>query len=85
VVYPDGPADLVLDRLDPAPSEKAYEAWIIEGDTPRPAGLFPGREGLDVVGLDGSVGEGDVVAVTIEQKRGVKKPTTQPIVASEPV
>jgi anti-sigma factor RsiW len=85
VVDPDGRAVLVLDRLDPAPSEKAYEAWIIEGDTPRPAGLFPGREGLDVVGLDGSVGEGDVVAVTIEQKRGVKKPTTQPIVASEPV
>jgi anti-sigma factor RsiW len=85
VVDPDGRAVLVLDRLDPAPSEKAYELWIVERGTPRAAGLFPGREGLDVVGLDGTVGEGDVVAVTIEQKRGVKKPTTQPIVASEPV
>jgi anti-sigma factor RsiW len=85
VVDPDGRAVLVLDGLDAAPSEKAYEAWIVESGTPRPAGLFPGHDGLDVVGLDGTVGKGDVVAVTIEKKSGVKKPSTKPIVASQPV
>jgi anti-sigma factor RsiW len=85
VVDPEGRAVLVLDGLDPAPSEKAYAAWIVESGTPRPAGLFPGREGLDVLGLEGTVGKGDVVAVTIERKSGVNKPSTTPIVASKPV
>ena len=58
---------------------------IIEGETPRPAGLFPGGGGLDVVPLEGTVDKGDVVAVTVEKKGGVKKPETTPIVASMPV
>jgi anti-sigma factor RsiW len=85
VVDPDGRAVLVLDGLDPAPKGKAYELWIVESGTPRPAGLFPGSDGVDVFGLDGTVDNGDVVAVTVEKKQGVKRPTTTPIVASEAV
>lgn len=85
VVDPDGRAVLVLDRLDPAPKGKAYALWIVESGTPRPAGLFPGSDGVDVFGLDGTVDNGDVVAVTVEKKQGVKQPTTTPIVASEAV
>lgn len=85
VVGPEGEAVLVLDGVDPAPAGKTYELWIIEGDTPQRAGLFPGRDGTDVVGVDGTVEEGDVVAVTIEDAGGVDAPTTTPIVASNPV
>jgi anti-sigma factor RsiW len=85
VVDPDGRAVLVLDGLNPAPKGKAYELWIVESGTPRPAGLFPGSDGVDVFGLDGTVDNGDVVAVTVEKKQGVKRPTTTPIVASEAV
>lgn len=85
VVDPSGRAVLVLDGLDPAPQGKAYELWIVESGTPRPAGLFAGSEGLDVFGLDGTVDNGDVVAVTVEKKRGVERPTPPLIVASEPV
>ena len=49
VVGENGDAVLVLDTVDPAPAGKTYEAWIIEGETPRPAGLFPGAGGQDVV------------------------------------
>ena len=38
-----------------------------------------------VVGLDGAVADGDVVAVTVEAAGGVDAPTSAPIVASEPV
>ena len=41
VVTDAGRAVLVLDGLDDAPSGKTYEVWVIEGDTPAPAGLFP--------------------------------------------
>lgn len=84
VVLPDGRAVLVLDDLDAAPGGKTYMAWIVEGGTPVAAGAFAGREDRDVVGLEGTVDEGDVVAVTVEE-RLVSAPSTPPIVASERV
>jgi anti-sigma factor RsiW len=85
VVGDDGRAVLVLDGLAPAPSGKTYEMWIIEGENPVPAGLFPGRDGLDVALLDGTVETGDVVAVTVEDEAGAQAPSSMPIVASSPV
>ena len=85
VVAPDGRAALVLSGLDPAPSGKTYEVWVIEGKMPAPAGLFRGRGGPELVDVDGTVGAGDVVAVTIEDSGGAMAPTTTPIVASDSV
>jgi Anti-sigma-K factor rskA/Putative zinc-finger len=85
VVSPEGTAVLVLDGLEPAPPGKTYETWIIEGETPTPAGLFPGSEERDRVLVDGTVGPGSVVAVTIEDEGGVQVPQSDPIVASTPV
>ena len=85
VVSQDGRAALVLPDLGPAPSGQTYQAWIIEGDNPISAGIFPGEEGLDVVLVDGDVAEGEVVAVTVEQAGGAETPTLPPIVASDPV
>jgi anti-sigma-K factor RskA len=62
--------------------------WIVPGgDIGRanPAGVFPGRDGAEIEGLDGVVRAGDVVAVTVEPAGGVDAPTTSPIVASDPV
>jgi anti-sigma factor RsiW len=88
VVDADGQAVLVLDGLDPAPAGKTYEMWIVPGgdiNAANRAGLFPGSDGTEIVGLDGTVAPGDVVAVTIESAGGVDAPTTPPIVASDPV
>ena len=76
---------LVLDGLDPAPEGKTYELWIVDGQNAAPAGLFPGQDGRDWVGLDGTVEPGDVVAVTLEEAGGVEAPASDPIVASAPV
>lgn len=85
VVGDDGDAVLVLDRVGPAPAGKTYEVWIVQGSTPRPAGLFAGAAGRDVVPVDGTVTPGDVVAVTVEDADGADAPTTQPLAASRPV
>ncbi len=85
VVDPDGTAALVLHGLGPAPQGQTYETWIIEGDTPRPAGLFPGQDGIDIVLVDGAVSPGAIVAVTVEPAGGVEAPTTDPVVASDSV
>lgn len=85
VVDSDGRAVLVLPDLAAAPAGRTYEIWVVEGDAPVPAGLFSGREDAVLVGVEGIVDDGDVIAVTIEKAGGVKAPTTPPIVASEPV
>ena len=86
VVAEDGRAALVLDDLEPAPAGKTYQLWIVDtGGVPASAGLFEGQDGPEVVGLDGVVGPAEGVAVTIEDEGGVDAPTTDPIVASEPV
>jgi anti-sigma-K factor RskA len=87
VVDPQGQAVLVLDGLDPAPAGKTYEMWIVPGgdiELANRAGLFPGRDGAEIEGLDGIVRNGDVVAVTVEKAGGVDAPSTAPIVASDP-
>ncbi len=88
VVDPEGSAALVLTDLGPAPAGKTYELWIVPGgdiDDANRAGIFAGSDGAEIVGVEGTVGAGDLVAVTIEDAGGVEAPTTPPIVASDPV
>jgi anti-sigma-K factor RskA len=66
--------------LDQPPSGKTYEAWVIEGDTPRRAGLFPG--GCRSVPLEERVASGNTVAVTLENQGGVDAPTSEPLLSA---
>jgi anti-sigma-K factor RskA len=86
VVAPDGRAALAVAGLDPAPAGKTYEVWVIAGKSPpEPSGLFPGREGADLVRVEQMVGSGDVVAVTLERAGGASAPTTPLLVQSKRV
>jgi anti-sigma factor RsiW len=84
VVGSGGDAVLVLDGIGPAPAGRVYEVWVIQGDTPQRAGLFPGTDARDVVLVDGVVPAGAVVAVTVERAGGVDAPTSPPVAASLP-
>ncbi len=85
LVAPDGEAALVVCDLQPAPKDKTYEAWVIEGETPRPAGLFRGGGGCPPVLLERDVPKGAQVAVTLEQRGGVDQPTGPLLVRSDAV
>jgi anti-sigma-K factor RskA len=74
---------LVMRGLESAPSEKTYEAWVIEDGEAVPAGLFAGGGVSTVVSLAAPVSEGAVVAVTLEAAGGVEQPTQDPLFASE--
>ncbi len=71
----DGRAAIVICGLGSAPSEKTYEAWVIRGTMPQPAGLFRGGSHCAPVLLTRSVSSGSTVAVTLERAGGVTKPT----------
>ena len=85
VVQADGRGWLALSGLPTAPAGKTYEVWVIEGETPRPAGLFAGAPSATLVKVERPVPAGAVVAVTEEQAGGVAAPTTTPVVTSKPV
>lgn len=85
VVTSEGKAWLALSKLPTAAPGKTYELWVIEGETPRPAGLFPGAPSPTLVQVERPVGKGAVVAVTLERAGGVTRPTTTPVVVSQPV
>jgi anti-sigma-K factor RskA len=75
VVTPDRDAALIVNGLAPAPAGKTYEAWVIQGDTPQAAGIFPGGGTQTAFALTRTVPEGATVAVTIEPEGGVDAPT----------
>lgn len=85
LVAPDGEAALVVCGLEPAPEGRTYEAWVIEGETPRPAGLFRGGGGCPPVLLHRDVPPGSRVAVTLERAGGAPRPTGRILVSSEAV
>ena len=73
LIVSDDKASLVV-CLDETPAAKTYEAWVIAGGRPRPAGLFAG--GCRSVRLDEPVDRGDVVAITLEPEGGSPQPTS---------
>jgi anti-sigma-K factor RskA len=79
VVARSGQAGLLLTSLPAAPEGKTYEVWVIEEETPVPAGLFAGGGATSAVPLTRPVPEGATVAVTLERTGGVELPTTDPI------
>ena len=71
LVLSNNSASLVLCLSDP-PRGKTYEAWVIDGGSPKPAGLFDG--GCRSVPLEEQVREGATVAVTVEDEGGAEQP-----------
>jgi anti-sigma-K factor RskA len=84
IVTHDDQATLVVRDLPPAPAGKTYEAWVIESGNPVPAGTFTGGDRV-AFQLTRDVAKGAVVAVTLERAGGVGRPTTKPLITSEPV
>jgi anti-sigma-K factor RskA len=57
-----------------APAGKTYEAWVIRGSVPIPAGIFEGGGTLELT-LTKPARAGDVIAITVEPAGGTTKPT----------
>jgi anti-sigma factor RsiW len=71
---PDGESVMVVRNLAPAPEGQTYEAWVIDSGGPVKAGLFEGG-GQEILLLEEPVGEGAMVAVTLEPEGGSEQPT----------
>ena len=85
VVGEDGRAVLVVSSPPPVPAGKTYQMWVIDGGHPVSGGLFAPGDGTLAIPVDGKVGQGSVVAVTVEDDGGAAAPTGKPVIASAPV
>jgi hypothetical protein len=75
LVADNGRAAIVVCGLAGAPSAKTYQAWVISGKAPVPAGLFRGGSGCSPVLLTQRVPKNATVAVTLERAGGATSPT----------
>jgi anti-sigma-K factor RskA len=75
IVARNGQGALLVCGLTSAPSSKTYQAWVISGKSPAPAGLFRGGSGCSPVPLTRRVPRNATVAVTLEQAGGATSPT----------
>lgn len=80
VVIPEAGAPYVLLRVPAPPSGRAWEAWVLRGGTPLPAGISQSG-GLVTITLTAPFASGDGVAVTLEPSTGSSAPTTAPVLA----
>jgi anti-sigma-K factor RskA len=63
--------------------DETYQLWLIEGETPAPAGVFvPDEDGDVEVLLDGDVAAGQVLGLTVEPAGGSDSPTGEILVAT---
>jgi anti-sigma-K factor RskA len=63
--------------------DETYQLWLIEGETPTPAGLFiPDDDGEVEVLIDGEVAAGQVLGLTVEPSGGSESPTGEILVAT---
>ena len=73
-------AALIVEEMNPLPSDKVYELWYIDENGARPAGTFTvGSDGKTWQVLEGTMGAGDTVGVTVEPSGGSTTPTTDPV------
>ena len=74
---------LIVDGLEPLPSDKDYELWYIGESGIRSAGILSADGSRTWRVLEGSKEPGDTIGVTVEPRGGSEQPTTDPIIAIE--
>ena len=68
--------------LPTAPSGHVYEAWVVRGDTPLPAGTFAGGDGI-AFDLTRGAKPGDTIAITLEPGKGGATPHGQAVASGQ--
>ena len=78
LVIPESGTPYIVLRVPAPPSGRAWEAWVLHGETPLPAGLNSSG-GVITIALTAPLGSGDGVAVTLEPASGSSAPTSAPV------
>lgn len=84
IVLEDRRGVLVTKDMPRIQEDQVCQIWVIQGDKPKPSGLFqPDEEDPVAASMTRSPGKGDVVAVTVEPTGGSPAPTSDPILTTQ--
>ena len=83
MILEDDRAVLMAEDMPLVPEGKTLQIWVIEGDVPKPSGLFEPRQDSVAAVVEHPLEGGDVVAVTVEPEGGSPKPTTDPMLVAK--
>jgi anti-sigma-K factor RskA len=72
-------AVLMVENMPPAPENRTYQVWVLEGDNPQPSALFEPREEPVAAVVEDPLDEANAIAVTVEPEGGSQQPTTDPM------
>ena len=75
----DGRTVIVAENMPTPPEGQTMQIWLIEGDTPTPAGTFDPDSGPVSAAVEGSLEKADAVAITVEPAEGSEQPTSEPV------
>jgi anti-sigma-K factor RskA len=79
MILEENRAVLMVENMPPAPEDRTYQVWVIEGDDPQPSALFDPREQPVAAVVEDPLNEADAIAVTVEPEGGSPQPTTDPM------
>jgi anti-sigma-K factor RskA len=74
---------LVARNMPSVPEDKTCQIWVIEGDVPKPSGLFQPDGNGTATPITNSITKADVIAVTVEPAGGSEQPTSDPVLLAE--
>jgi anti-sigma-K factor RskA len=83
MILEDDRAVLMAEDMPRVPQDRTYQIWVIEGDVPRPGGIFEPRGESVAAVVEEPLEEGDVIAVTVEPDGGSPQPTTDPMMTAK--
>lgn len=73
---------VMIDGLPQLSDDRTYELWYIDSTGATPAGMFSAADnGRTIKVLDGKMGLGNTIGITVEPRGGSTSPTTVPILA----
>jgi anti-sigma-K factor RskA len=79
-------AVLVVSGLEPLPAGKTYQIWLIEGDTPKSAGLLKvdaSGAGVSILTPQETISSFHALGVSIEPEKGSAQPTGDIVLLGE--
>ena len=79
MILEDDRVVLMAENMPRLPEDRTYQIWVIEGDDPRPSGVFEPQDESVAAVVEDPLDEADAIAVTVEPAGGSSQPTTDPM------
>ena len=79
MILEDDRVILMAENMPWLPEDRTYQIWVIEGDDPRPSGVFEPQDESVAAVVEDPLDEADAIAVTVEPAGGSSQPTTDPM------